>query len=172
MTVQGRIGVALAGLLAVAGCAAPAAQTTTAPKPVASTQVSSAQASPPSATPAPAPTQNRNTDPCATRLHDLCGPLLLYFATHQALPAKVEQLKSLPGIDVPDLVCPVSGKPYVYNRVGVPGREKGTQVILYDPADAGHGVRWGIAVKEPTPDQPLVAKVVALPDAAILRPSP
>src|SRR4051794_7109029 len=59
---------------------------------------------------APAPMEA--TDACASQLHDLCGDLLLYFATHHDLPAKLEELGAK------DTVCPVSGKPYIYNPNG------------------------------------------------------
>ena len=60
-----------------------------------------------------------NTDPCAMRLHDVCGPLLLYYATNRALPAKLEQLSEVSGFEsVKNFTCPASGKPYVYNPAG------------------------------------------------------
>jgi hypothetical protein len=106
---------------------------------------------------------NSNTDPCAMRLHDLCAPLLLFYARYQQLPSKIDELSQVPGVTVPELVCPQSSQPYVYNPHGPSGREPGTRLILYDatPAHAGH--RWGIEVREPTPGQALVAKVVVMP---------
>jgi hypothetical protein len=139
-------------LLLAAGCAGPAS------KPPPATQ--------------PALGSNRsNTDPCATRLHDVCGPLLLYFATHDRLPAKIDELRELPGFDLPELICPVSKQPYVYNPVGLPGPEAGTQVILYDATPAHAGLRWGIAVNHPAAGEPLIAKVIALPHSPFLKPT-
>lgn len=100
------------------------------------------------------------TDACAERLHDVAGVLLRYYLTHHRLPEKPEEL----GADVP-LVCPVSGKPYVYDLSGfeIPGQEG--EIVVYD-ADRTHaGFRWAIRVTE-TPDTgALVAKVVALPES-------
>ncbi len=106
---------------------------------------------------------NSNTDPCAMRLHDLCAPLLLFYARYQQLPTKIDELGQVPGVSVPELVCPLSNQPYVYNSHGPSGREPGTRIILYDasPVHAGH--RWGVEVREPTPGQALVAKVVVMP---------
>jgi hypothetical protein len=106
---------------------------------------------------------NSNTDPCAMRLHDLCAPLLLFYARYQQLPTKIDELSQVPGVTVPELICPASNQPYVYNPHGPSGREAGTRLILYDasPVHAGH--RWGIEVREPTPGQALVAKVVVMP---------
>ena len=106
---------------------------------------------------------NSNTDPCAMRMHDICAPLLLYFGRYQQLPEHIDELAQVPGVEVPELVCPVSKQKYIYNPNGPTGPNPGTRIILYDatPAHAGH--RWGIEVREPTPGQALVAKVVVMP---------
>ena len=106
-----------------------------------------------------------NVDPCAMRLHDLCGPLLLYFARHESLPATADELMGMPGLDVPELACPASGQKYVYNPHGPTGPQAGTRIILYDATPAHGGRRWGIAVSEPQPGQALVARVVVLPQS-------
>src|SRR5437773_10560864 len=59
-----------------------------------------------------------NTDPCAMRLHDISGALLLYFSAHHDLPAKLDELKS-PALNA--FVCPVSHQPYVYDARGMRG---------------------------------------------------
>src|SRR5262245_27281058 len=61
-----------------------------------------------------------NTDPCATRLHDICGPLLFYYATNHQLPVKLEDLKQIGGFEEVEYICPVSGLPYVYVPAGLP----------------------------------------------------
>src|SRR5688572_1300049 len=38
-----------------------------------------------------------NTDACATRLHEVCGPLLLYYATRHQLPERPENPPKIPG---------------------------------------------------------------------------
>ena len=145
----------LAVIVLIAGCAAPAP----APKKSAATQ-------PAAATEAP----NANTDPCAMRLHDLCGPLLLYFATHGELPARMDELLDVPGFSIgKELTCPVSKKPYRYTRAGLPTKGTVGHVIIYDATPAHDGQRWAIAVKEPAANEPLVAKVILLPDAFFPR---
>ena len=97
------------------------------------------------------------------RLHDLCAPLLLFYARYQQLPTKIDELAQVPGISVPELVCPASNEKYVYNPNGPSGREPGTRIILYDASPVHAGRRWGVEVREPTPGQALVAKVVVMP---------
>jgi hypothetical protein len=113
-----------------------------------------------------------NTDPCATRLHDICGALLLFYATNDRLPADLTELERAPGSeDIPSFTCPVSNKPYVYNAGGIRMPEKNSWVILYDPAPSHSNLRWAVSILEPVPGQPLVTKVVALPETFfLLRP--
>jgi len=107
-----------------------------------------------------------NTDPCANRLHDLCGPLLLYFNAQRRLPDKLEDLSQVPGFEnIRDFTCPVSGKPYVYDPKGLAGLEPGSRVIIYDPLPSHSGMRWGVAVTIPGNDDPLIAKVIGLPES-------
>ena len=105
------------------------------------------------------------TDACATRLHDLCGPLLLYYAINRKLPADAEELRRVDGFpDLAELRCPVSKQPYVYNRAGLPTAGGGGRVILYDATGAHDGKRWAIAIQETSnPNEPLQAKVIPLP---------
>jgi hypothetical protein len=114
---------------------------------------------------------NSNTDPCAMRLHDVCAPMLLYFGRYQTLPARIEELAQVPGVSVPELACPTSGQPYVYNPQGPPGLEAGTRIILHDATPAHDGRRWGIVVREPAPGQALVVNVIAVPEAVFSKPS-
>ena len=107
-----------------------------------------------------------NTDPCAMRLHDLCGPLLMYYRQHQALPQRLEELKDGPsfGADV-ELTCPVSKQPYVYNAFGLPNAEGTERVVIYDATPAHSGFRWASSIIEPKDaTAPLVTKVIALPE--------
>ena len=122
-----------------------------------------AQADP---TTTPARSSSANTDPCAMRLHDVCGPLLLYYASNRALPAKLEQLSAVPGFDhVKDFTCPASGKPYVYNPPGIPAPDRAMRLIIYDAVPAHGGTRWAIAIPINPGEGPLVAKVVAVPES-------
>jgi hypothetical protein len=108
-----------------------------------------------------------NTDPCAMRLHDLCGPLLLYFAANRQLPARLEQLQQVPGLEhvAAELRCPVSDLPYVYNPAGWLLPEKQQRVIIYDRTPAHDGMRWAIIIEEPQEGQPLITKVIAMPES-------
>ena len=108
-----------------------------------------------------------NTDPCATRLHDICGAILFYYATRQKLPARLEELTQLPGFeDIREFRCPVSGEPYLYNPIGIVTPEQPTRVILYDPAPSHAKMRWAVSIVEPPDAGPLVTKVIALPESA------
>ena len=108
---------------------------------------------------------DQNVDPCAMRLHDLCAPLLLYFARNQQLPSSAEELKTVPGFESLELTCPVSGENYAYNPHGPTAPQAGRRFILYDATPAHAGRRWGIAVGEPNAGQALVARVMAMPQS-------
>jgi hypothetical protein len=94
------------------------------------------------------------TDPCATRLQDIITSLYLYYAAYKQLPNKLEDLRTVTGIET-DLgfTCPVSGKPYIYNPVGLQAQAGDTlHLILYDATPAHNGCRWGV-VMGPTPNR-------------------
>jgi hypothetical protein len=106
-----------------------------------------------------------NTDACATRLHDLCEPLLLYYATRHEIPARLEDLRQVAGFSELDLRCPVSRLPYIYNPVGIQSGDDQPRLVIYDAAPSHSGMRWAIAIVEPKdPANALVAKVVAVPE--------
>jgi hypothetical protein len=107
-----------------------------------------------------------NTDACATRLHDLCEPLLFYYLKNHKLPGRLDELKGEPGFDGPvDLTCPVSHLPYVYNPVGILTAVSRSRIIAYDAAPSHSGMRWAISIIEPEDNGPLIARVVALPES-------
>jgi hypothetical protein len=103
-------------------------------------------------------------DPCAERLHDLSGRLLFYYSLHGALPAALEDLASADPTPLPPLVCPVSGKPYVYNREGLPVRGRPGRAVLYDAAPTHAGMRWAALVDPPIEGKPRTARVLLLPE--------
>ena len=114
-----------------------------------------------------------STDPCAARLHDICGALLMYYAMHHELPVDARVLRLPPGVDRPmDLTCPVSGRPYIYNRAGLVGRTLDERIILYDSAPSHDGMRWAICIVEPVPGEPLIANVVAVAEGHFPRRGP
>ena len=114
-----------------------------------------------------------NTDPCAMRLHDICGALLLYYFNHFELPETLEELQPISEDEpLPPMICPVTQVPYIYNPSGIHLPERNTWIILYDPAPAHSRMRWAVTVQQP-PDETemLVTKVIALPESFfVLRP--
>ena len=107
-----------------------------------------------------------NTDPCAMRLHDICGALLLYYQQNHTLPKRLDDLANSPLLEGQDaLVCPVSKQPYLYNPVGITTAETRARIICYDPTPAHAGYRWAISIIEPEENGPLVTKVIGLPES-------
>jgi hypothetical protein len=106
-------------------------------------------------------------DPCAERLHDLCGGLLLYHSMHARLPATLEELKALGSATQPQLTCPVSGMPYIYSPDGlrIPGRPG--RLVLYDAAPSHSGMRWGVLFDDPGGGRPLTARVILLTEESV-----
>lgn len=104
-------------------------------------------------------------DACATRLQDLCGPLLLFYGQHHRLPNDLKELAD--EYDVGDLTCPVSHLPYIYNPEGLRGNDPKVRIIIYDATPAHSGIRWGIGLVEAQPGVAPVAKVVAVPNQVI-----
>jgi hypothetical protein len=138
------------------------------PKPKPAPEKSSAKVgeSRPAPTPVDPGTPILAADPCANRLHDVGGALLLYYAINRQLPGQLDELARLPGFEhVTDFTCPVSKRPFVYNPVGILDLERNTRVIIYDPAPSHNGTRWAISVVEPRGNEALVTKVVGLPES-------
>jgi hypothetical protein len=113
-----------------------------------------------------------NTDACATHMHDVLGGFLLYYAENGRLPDSLDQLRILPGMGaLPPMVCPVSNRPYLYTPNGILMPEQGARIILADPAPSHSRMRWAVRVEEPAPNEPLLMRVVALPESFfLLRP--
>ena len=105
-------------------------------------------------------------DACATRLHDLCAPLLLYFVANKRLPERLEDLAPFAeaGSDL-QTTCPTSGRPYVYVPGGLPRSGSGRVLLVYDAAPAHAGVRWVIVASPPQGDQPLSMWVMPFTEA-------
>ena len=106
-------------------------------------------------------------DACAERLHDACGQLLLYYSLHQRLPETLDALATL-GAPAPlPLVCPVSGKPYVYRPEGLAVPAQPGRLVLYDADPSHSGMRWGVLVGGAEEGKRLTTRVVLLPDNAV-----
>jgi len=115
------------------------------------------------------PSVDANLDPCADRLHDISGRLLLYYSVRRQLPQRLADLSETSRAETLQLTCPVSGKPYVYTPEGLvvsgwPGR-----LIVHDAQPCHTGLCWGILAEAAKPGQPLVLRVTRLPETAITK---
>jgi len=119
-------------------------------------------------------------DPCAERLHDLSGRLLLYYAAHHRLPETLAALPPLDPAHPTPTVCPASGKPYVYRPKGLAISGRPGRLVLYDPEPSHAGMRWGVFIDKAPGANRLTARVILLPedwiptaeDAAAPEPAP
>ena len=133
--------------------------------------LSAARCAPAKPTPAAKPKSGLSsaTDPCAQRLHDLLGGLLLYYAQHDALPPNLKSL-ALPSGDVAEAMhCPVSNQPYIYDPQGLPAPDGSSLLVIYDAVPAHGGYRWAVEVNEPRPGKPLTGEVIAVPETRFAR---
>jgi hypothetical protein len=121
--------------------------------------------------PEPKGTLDPALDPCASRLHDIAGTLLFYYAAHESLPPDLSGVKQAGGEACPPLQCPVSGKPYLYSPMGleIPGLPG--LVVLYDAAACHEGNKWGLVVNQMGSGKSLQVQVLLLPASAIPAPS-
>jgi hypothetical protein len=110
-------------------------------------------------------------DPCAERLHDLCGQLLFYYNARRQLPATLEELERASPGPVP-LVCPTCGKPYAYNRDGLEVPESPWRVIVYDAEPCHAGKRWVILLDTVRPGKALVTDVKLFADSPMFAAPP
>ncbi len=106
-------------------------------------------------------------NPCAERLQDICGPLLLYYKTYDKMPDRLEDLGKLAPGALPPLVCPKSGIPYVNNPRGLAVPNSDKRIVVYDAAACHDGKRWTIVVDPPKPGKPLVARVEQVDDSRV-----
>jgi hypothetical protein len=107
---------------------------------------------------------NELEDPCATRLHELSGLLLTYYAVNKHLPDRLEELAPLIDADATfETTCPASGEPYVYAPSGLQSSAGGERyLVLYDAVPAHGGLRWGIFVAPPHGGQPPATWVILM----------
>jgi hypothetical protein len=132
--------------------------------------------SPPTVTPGPTnapkrpgrgPRTESAVEPCSEGLHSLCEPLLMYYLLHKnQFPDSIDDIKAITGPDPKySYVCPVSGKPYVYNAAGLTWPDQPGRVVLYDPEPSHNGNRNAILVQPGAPGEPLITRVVSLPES-------
>jgi hypothetical protein len=129
--------------------------------------------------PAPAKPVNPDVDdPCAERLHDIEGQLLLYYHLNHSLPPSLEDLNKLTSEKV-QLTCPITGKLYIYVPEGIEILNGDRRVIVFDAVPCRPGVRHviiadpirpgksvNIQVPPPMPDGPMFS----LPSSAPANP--
>jgi hypothetical protein len=110
-------------------------------------------------------------DPCAERLHALCGPLLFYYVQNRQLPPTLQDLEGAPE-PIPPLLCPDSHKPYVYLlKNPIPIDNPRGHILVHDAVAAHGGVRWVIVVSPGANPTELIAKAVGIREDrfAVLR---
>ena len=115
------------------------------------------------------------TEPCAARLQEISGQLLLYYVAKRKLPESLDELRSYADVDqTPDYTCPVSHQPYTYTPNGLEGPQAGRRVIVYDSSPVHHNARWCITMVPAHGKQPLMMEVVQIPELVFgtLRPVP
>jgi hypothetical protein len=113
-------------------------------------------------------TRSDSSDACSNRLYEICEPLLDYYTiNHHHLPANLEELRAIQPDPPLNLNCPVSGQPYVYDPVGLAMPGQPWRIIVYDASPVHGGKRWAISITEPSGNDPLVTKVLMVPDAWI-----
>ena len=109
------------------------------------------------------PEQLALSDPCAIRLHDISGEMLLFYAINRRLPEKLDELKAMADVDARvEFTCPVSGQPYQYAPQGLRSPGMTRLLVAYDATPAHDGKRWCILMAEPKPGQPLATWVEQL----------
>jgi hypothetical protein len=103
---------------------------------------------------------------CDSRLQDISGLMLLYAQQNHHLPKSLDELRGYPGAaDVGDFVCPVSGKPYIYNPDGIPTPSGAGRIMVYDPTPAHDGMRLCLVIPDSGKSSAVIMQVIALPEA-------
>lgn len=105
-------------------------------------------------------------DPCAQRLHDLSGQLLLYHSLHGHLPESLDALPPLDPEHPTPPICPASNRPYVYAPAGVRVPDYPGRLVLYDAQPIHAGMRWGVFVDAPPAGGHLTARVLLVAENA------
>jgi len=110
------------------------------------------------------PDQLLKTDPCASRLQDIGGTLLLYYAVNKHMPEKLEDIKPLAdlGQDL-QFTCPLSGKPYAFTPAGLAAVGKDKRIVVYDSEPSHNGKRWCVFMPTPRPGQ-MSVEVLEVPE--------
>lgn len=91
----------------------------------------------------------------------------MYNITYHRLPDSLDDLRPIPGFeDAGGFICPISKKPYIYNREGIPSPSGAGKIILYDATPVHNKMRLCIEIVPPTEaGKALVTKVISLPES-------
>jgi hypothetical protein len=106
-------------------------------------------------------------DPCAERLHDLCGLLLLEHSLNGKLPPSLDKLPEIGGGEAAQLVCPVSRLPYAYAPDGLQIAGRSGLLVVYDATPCHSGMRWGIVADGLAAGKAATMRVVLLPEQSL-----
>ena len=77
------------------------------------------------------------------------------------------ELPSTGDLPLPPLVCPVSGKAYVYSPDGMPIANRPGRLVLYDPEPSHSGMRWGILVGTSSDGESITARAILVSDKEV-----
>ena len=105
------------------------------------------------------------TDPDASRLQDIGGALLFYYASHERLPSRLDDLQTVVEPDVGlNLASPATGEPYTYVPDGLIAPGKSQRIVIYDPQPTADGARWCLFMPDFRPGAATSINVLAVPD--------
>ena len=86
------------------------------------------------------------------------------------MPAGLDDLRRMAGPD-PGIVfeCPVSKQTYGYQADGLSSAATQGRIVMWDPAPVHDGKRWAVVLEETKPGQPLIPRVISIPEAEFPR---
>lgn len=160
------VGVVLVACLALAGCQPATPQAAQRPQP----QPLPVNNDGVSFETSPGPTMSADqavaSDPCASRLQDISGALLLYVAINKQLPPHLEDLQSMADVDTQlQFTCPVSGKPYLYIPDGLHAPAQAKEIVVADAEPSHHGKRWCVLMGKLEKGHASAMEVLEIPEA-------
>jgi hypothetical protein len=110
-------------------------------------------------------------NPSASRLQDIGGYIMLFYRLHQEMPAKLQDLSSLPGGGELNFNS-MSGQPFVYQSTGMWSPDRANKcIIAYDP-ELVSGKRWCLFMTVPKGGNALDVDVFDLPEPFFLNYQP
>ncbi len=104
------------------------------------------------------------SDPCATRVHEIAGAMLQYYAIDRQLPAKLEDLNMFKDDAALVFRCPTSNLPYVYVPSGLAAPGGSKIIILHDAAPTHNGRRWCLLMAPSGANAAQSMEVLSIPE--------